>query len=260
MSKIYKMNTRRRTGKSLSRLLVFMGFLLLFFLTGCAASRLDLSLNHSGEFSKQICADRSSVTIGVDNFVDLRPQMMGSDEKKWLGMIPGTLWLELSSDLPELYLAFSPFNSRPFSSNVGLAVTEAVARECLSQEVVYLPDDPYRKIDFRLEGVLRRSQVQETGYYYGSTIYVWVARLLGLPYVSYEVALEVELRLRSLTTGEVIWQGRVAGARTDRYHTIYSLARGINGKHPLAYNFTEILNSDLPRQLAEMRKILAPGK
>lgn len=254
------MNTRGRIGISLLRLVVFMGFLLLLVLSGCAAPRLDLSLNHSGGLSKQECADRLLVPIGVDNFVDLRPQTLSSDEQKWLGMIPGTLWLELSSDLPELYLAFSPFNSRPFPVNLALAITHALARECQGQEVLYLPEDPYRKIDFRLEGILRRTQVKETGYYYGSTIYVWVARLLGFPYVSYEIALELDLRLRSMTTNQIVWQGRIAGERLDKYHSIYSLVRGIEGKHPLAYNFTEILHSELPGQLAAMRKSLAQGK
>lgn len=237
-----------------------MAFLLWLSLSGCAAPRLDLSLNRSGELSKQECVDRSSVTIGVDNFVDLRPQRLSSDEQKWLGMIPGTLWLELSSDLPELYLAFSPFNSRPFPANVALAVTHALARECQGQEVVYLPEDPYRKIDFRFEGVLKRSLVKETGYYYGSTIYVWVARLLGLPYVSYEIVFEVDLRLRSMSTNRIIWQGRIDGNRIDKYHSIYSLVKGVNGKHPIAYNFTEILNSELPGQLVEMRKKMVQGK
>jgi hypothetical protein len=196
------------------------------------------------------------IVLGVDNFVDLRPQTRGSDNKKWMGFIPGILWIEISSDIPEIYTAFSPFNSRPFNFNIAQAMADIMRQSGLCHTVFFLPEDPYRYIDYRLEGILRRSLVEETGYYYGSGIYTWVTRILGLPYVSYNMELKVDLRLRSMTTNEILWKATIAGTREDKYHNVYDLAKGIDGKHLIAYNFSQIISEQLPDILSGLRKAM----
>ncbi len=103
---------------------------------------------------------------------------------------------------------------------------------------------------------MRRSLVEETGYYYGSSIYAWVTRILGLPYVSYNMELEVDLRLCSINTNEILWKGTIAGTREDKYHNVYGLARGIDGKHIIAYNFSQIMSEQLPDILSGLRNAL----
>ena len=227
-------------------------------LGGCAASQLDMSVKSMVPVPPNADTAKAplQIVLGVDNFVDLRPQTRGSDNKKWMGFIPGILWIEISSDIPEIYTAFSPFNSRPFNFNVAQAIADTIGQSSLCRTVVFLPEDPYNHIDYRLEGVLRRSLVEETGYYYGSSIYAWVTRILCLPYVSYNMELEVDLRLRSMTTNEVLWKGTIAGTREDKYHNVYGLARGIDGKHIIAYNFSQIMSEQLPDILSGLRNAL----
>ena len=227
-------------------------------LTACSASQLDLSVRSPVPASALEDADRvpPDIVFGVDNFVDLRPQTRGSDNKKWMGFIPGVLWIEIDSDIPEIYTAFSPFDSRPFNSNVAEAIADALGQSGLCHSVVFLPEDPYRHIDYRLEGVLRRSLVQETGYYYGSGMYAWLTRIFGLPYVSYKIELKVDLRLRSMTTDKILWKGLIAGRREDKYHSVYDLAGGANGKHLIAYNFSRIISEQIPGILSGLRRTL----
>ncbi len=226
------------------RLNLLCGVALAFLLTGCAASKLDLSLK-SPSTSYKVVERPLPVVIGVDSFVDLRPQTRGSDNKKWLGFIPGVLWIEIDSDIPEIYTAFSPFNSRPMNVSVAEAIADSMARSSLCERVVFLPENPYEKVDYRLEGILRRSLVQETGYYYGSSMYAWLTRILSLPYVSYRVTLEADLRLRSMRDNRIVWRGRISGSRQDKYHSVYDLARGKDGKHLIAYQFARIIEEQL---------------
>ncbi|MCD6197113.1 MAG: hypothetical protein J7K15_00880 [Deltaproteobacteria bacterium] len=238
--------------------LLFLTIATGLLLGGCAASQLDMSVRSVAPvpFDTDTAESPLQIVLGVDNFVDLRPQTRGSDNKKWMGFIPGILWIEISSDIPEIYTAFSPFNSRPFNFNVAQAIADTIGQSSLCRAVVFLPEDPYRHIDYRLEGVLRRSLVEETGYYYGSGIYAWVTRIFGLPYVSYNMELEVDLRLRSMTTNDVLWKGTIAGTREDKYHNVYGLAEGIDGKHIIAYNFSQIMSEQLPDILSGLRKAL----
>jgi len=225
---------------------------------GCAASQLDFSLASSARMPVA-ATGVLPVVIGVDNFVDLRPQLRGSDNKKWMAFIPGILWLDIDSDVPEIYTAFTPFNSRPMAMNVARSIAQDIRKSGLFESVVFLPEDPYQEAGYRLEGVLRRSFVHERGYYYGSSIYAWATRVFGLPYVSYTIALEVDLRLRSMATGEVVWRGQIAGERQDKYHNVYGVAHGKEGKHLIAYNFSKILDEALPRILQGLTQAIDDG-
>src|SRR3972149_6860897 len=121
-------------------------FLIAALVSACSASKLDLSLDFKND--KPLYASAFRKVLGVDEFIDIRPQAATSDAKKWSGFIPGTLWL---------YFLF--------------------------EKSVFLPNDRYASIDYRLEGILNRTTVRETGYYYGSSFYAWITRIVGLPYV-----------------------------------------------------------------------------
>ncbi len=218
-------------------------------LLGCAAQPLDFSLVVSPEQGVDVPVD---AVVGVDALVDLRPQVRGSDNKKWMGFIPGILWLEIPSNTPELYTAFSPYNSRAMNLALAESLKAYLSSSGAFKEVVYLPADPYQKVDYRLEGVLRRTLVEETGYYYGSGMYAWITRIFGFPYVSYRIALEADLRLRSMESGAIIWHGKIKGTREDKYHNVYSLARGRDGKHLIASDFCSILRDELPKLTVSM--------
>lgn len=242
-----------------NRLLCTVCLVIFVGLNGCAARQLDFSLKYDWNNSATKF-EPLSVVIGVDDFVDLRPQTRGSDNQKWYGLIPGILWLEIASDLPEIYTAFSPFNARPFHRTIAEAVSKALHDTDVSDQIIFMPEDPYRKVEYRVEGVLRRSHVSERAYYYGSTLYVWAFRVLGFPYVTYDISLEADMRIRSLATDEVIWEGKIEGARQDKYRNVYRVARGRDGKHLIAHNFTEILSQDLVRLLPEMRNAIEKAK
>lgn len=229
--------------RRLLRLSVALG-LLLPLLGGCSAPMLDLSL-------RPVALPKESGTpvaavIGVDRFIDLRPQTRGDDNQKWLGAVPGVLWLNIATDQPELYTPFSFFNSRPLELSCAEAVAFAFAAGKVADTVLFLPADPYRQVDYRLEGLLHRTLVRERCYYYGSFMYSWLTRIFGLPYVSYEVEFDLELRLREMKSGRLIWDERITGRREDKYNNIYALTRGRDGKHLIAYNFAAILAERLP--------------
>ncbi len=218
--------------------------LLLLLANGCSAPILDLSL-------RPVLLPPGNVApvaavIGVDRFIDLRPQTRGDDNQKWLGAVPGVLWLNIATDQPELYTPYSFFNSRPLELSSAEAVTYALAEGRVADTVLFLPADPYHPVDYRLEGVLHRTLVRERCYYYGSFMYSWLTRIVGLPYVSYEIEFDLELRLRALKSGRVIWDERITGAREDKYNNVYSLTKGRDGKHLIAYNFAAILAERLP--------------
>ncbi|PXF54603.1 MAG: hypothetical protein C4B58_15790 [Deltaproteobacteria bacterium] len=46
-----------------------------------------------------------------------------------------------------------------------------------------------------------------------------------------------------------------AGTKKDN-HNVYGLARGIDGKHIIAYNFSQIMSEQLPDILSGLRKAL----
>jgi len=218
--------------------------LLLPLMAGCSAPTLDLSL-------RPVHAARESVVpapgvLGVDRFIDLRPQTRGDDNQKWLGAVPGVLWLNIATDQPELYTPYSFFNSRPLELSSAEAVAFALTQDRVVGTVLFLPVDPYRQVDYRLEGLLHRTLVRERCYYYGSFMYSWLTRVIGLPYVSYEIEFDLELRLREMKSGEIVWHDRVSGQREDKYNSVYDLTRGRDGKHLIAYHFAAILAEKLP--------------
>jgi len=228
------------------RLILVSGVLglLLALLSGCSAPILDLSL-------RPLALPKASeapvaVVLGIDRFIDLRPQTRGDDNQKWLGAVPGVLWLNIATDQPELYTPYSFFNSRPLEVSCAEAVAFALAEGRVAENVLFLPADPYRPVDYRLEGVLHRTLVRERCYYYGSFMYSWLTRIVGLPYVSYLVEFDLELRLREMKSGKIVWDDRVTGSREDKYNNIYSLTKGRDGKHLIAYNFAAILAEKLP--------------
>ncbi len=235
--------------------------LALFMITGCSAPGLDLSLKTPLAFQKEKCFRKTlDLSIGVATFVDMRPQIRGSENQKWLGYIPGVLWVDIGSEMPEIYTAYSPYNSKPMQDNLTEAIASGLSDSEAFREVIYLAQDPYRVTDYRLEGILKRSRVIERGYYYGSSVYAWLLRVLGLPYVSYDVNLEADLRLRDMNSLEVIWRGRIKGQRTDKYNSVYKLAGGREGKQLIAYNFSRILHGHLPGLIEEVFHILEKHK
>ena len=231
--------------------------LFVVLLTGCAAPQLDLSLNSSvvpyRQFGQQ---EPLPVVIGVEPFVDMRPQAHGSDNQKWKGLIPGILWLEVGSDIPEIYTAFSSFSSKPMSYTVALAVAEILNDSNVSKDVFFIPHNNHSDFEYRLEGVLHKSLVTETCYYYGSFMYAWLTRVVGLPYLTYVFELDVELRLRRLATNEIIWRKRLKGTRDDKYYNVYSLSKGKEGKHLIAWNFADILTPEVVKSIPSLQKAL----
>lgn len=231
-------------------------WLLVVLLAGCAAPRLDLSLHAPVEKHDPAPLSTPSAIIGVEPFVDMRPQAHGSDNQKWKGLIPGILWIEIGSDIPEIYTAFSSFSSKPMSYTIALAVAEILNESKASKKVFFIPHNNHSDFDYRLEGALHRSLVNETSYFYGSFMYAWLTRVIGLPYVSYEFELDVELRLRKLATNEIIWRTRLNGAQVDKYYNVYSLSKGKDGKHLIAWNFADILTPEVIKSIPALQKKL----
>lgn len=192
--------------------------------------------------------------LGVDEFIDLRPQASTSDAKKWLGFIPGVFWLDFVSELPDTRTGFSDFNSVSFKMAFAHAIYKNMEQTSLFKKTIFLPRDKYASIDYRLEGILNRTFLKETGYYYGSGVYAWVTRIIGLPYVSYEVSIDITLRLRRVDNNEIIWTYELKGDRKDKYYNVYKLASGEDGKHILSYNISKILEEQMPFVLQSMRK------
>ncbi|MDH3348173.1 MAG: hypothetical protein OEM02_08780 [Desulfobulbaceae bacterium] len=233
------------------RLLIFL--LLLPLLVGCAATSLDVSLDRDNGV---IMAAPTPVSIGVEEFVDRRPQAMGNDGKTRLGLIPGVFWLQVDSDLPEIYTAFSSFKSKPLNENTARSVVNALKSSKVTNKVIYLPDEPRTHIDYRIEGNLRQTLIKETGYYYGSAMYVWLPRILGAPYVSYEIAMDADMLLRDVKTEKIIWQGTITGQRFDHFLNIYQIANGRDGKHLIAYHFADIIAHGLLELIPQIHEAL----
>ena len=236
-----------------SHISLFTFLLLLPLLGGCAATSLDVSLDKDNGI---IMESPAPVSIGVEEFVDRRPQAMGNDGKTRLGLIPGVFWLQVDSDLPEIYTAFSSFKSKPLNGNTSRSVTFALTASQVADKVVYLPDEPRTHIDYRIEGNLRQTLIKETGYYYGSAMYVWLPRILGAPYVSYDIAMEADMLLRNVKTEEIIWQGVITGQRFDHFLSIYQIANGRYGKHLIAYHFADIIARGLTELIPQIHEAL----
>ena len=226
-------------------------FLIAALVSACSASKLDLSLDFKND--KPLYASAFRKVLGVDEFIDLRPQAATSDAKKWSGFIPGTLWLDFISEIPDTYTGFSFYNSGPFKIGFAHAIYKDIEEARLFEKSVFLPNDRYASIDYLLEGILNRTTVRETGYYYGSSFYAWITRIVGLPYVSYEFSLDITLRLRRVDNNEIIWSHELKGGRVDKYYNIYQLTDGKEGKHIISYNFSEILKEQMPSALEGMR-------
>lgn len=229
---------------------------LVVLLSGCAAPQLDLSLNAPLTKQNILPGSPPPVVIGVEPFVDLRPQAHGSENQKWKGLFPGILWIEIGSDIPEIYTAFSSFSSKPMNYTVALAVAEILNGSRASKNVFFIPHNNHSEFEYRLEGVLHRSLVTETSYFYGSCMYSWLTRVIGLPYVSYEFELDVELRLRKLASNKIVWSTRLNGSGVDKYYNIYSLSKGKDGKHLIAWNFAHILTPEVVNIIPSLQKAL----
>ncbi|MBM4137256.1 MAG: hypothetical protein FJ241_10570 [Nitrospira sp.] len=253
-------------------------------ISACATSQLDLSLDFYTGLDNSI-KPREGV-LGVDEFIDLRPQASTSDTKKWLGFIPGVFWLTFVSEMPDTYTGFSDYKSVPFKISLAQAIYKNIEQNRIFERTVFLPRDKYASIDYRFEGILNRTVLKETGYYYGSGVYAWITRIIGLPYVSYEVSIDITLILRRITangnnplespltplwkggaegdfkggkggfSGEIIWTYELKGTRRDKYYNIYQLAHGKEGKHILSYNISKILEEQMPVVLQSMRRAL----
>lgn len=223
-------------------------------ISSCTVSKLDLSLDFYTD-PDNLLKPHDGV-LGVDEFLDLRPQATTSDAKKWIGFIPGVLWIEFISEIPDTYTVFSDYKSGPFTFAVAMAIYEDVKRKRLFEKTLFLPIDRYTKIDYRLEGILNRTFLKETGYYYGSGFYAWFTRIIGLPYVSYEFSIDITLRLRCMATNEIIWIHELKGSRIDKFNSVYKLTAGKEGKHILSYNFSEILKEQMPSTLKSMREAI----
>jgi hypothetical protein len=224
---------------------------IIVFLPACATTQLDLSLDTDLSSESPVAAHDG--ILGVDEFIDLRPQVTTSDSKKWLGFIPGVFWLNIISEIPDTYTGFSDYRSGSFKVSFAKSVYKKMERDGLFKKTIFLPADKYAYADYRLEGLINRTFLRETGYYYGSGMYAWLTRIIGLPYVSYEIIIDVTLRIRRLDTNEILWTCDLKGNRIDKYNNIYQLNKGREGKHILAYNIAKILEEQMPVVIQSMR-------
>ncbi|MBI4683894.1 MAG: hypothetical protein HY755_01710 [Nitrospirae bacterium] len=232
------------------------GILVIIFLffCSCATVPLDQSLEFKTPIDSSVKSHRG--ILGIDEFIDLRPQASTSDDKKWMGFIPGVLWLIIISETPDTYTGFSAYNSAPFPKAFAYAIYKNIEQNRLFERTLFLTRDRYEKIDYRLEGILNRTYLKETGYYYGSGFYAWITRIIGLPYVSYEFSMDVTLRLRSMDTNEIVWTYELKGNGKDKFNSVYRLTTGKEGKHILSYNISKIFEEQVPAVLESLRKTL----
>jgi hypothetical protein len=227
---------------------------LLFLLSSCATAPLDLSLDFQVPAANSVQPIKG--VLGVDEFIDLRERISTGDDKKWMGFVPGVLWLNIISETPDTYTGFSAYNSGPFTRAFALAVFKGMEQSGVFEKTVFLLRDKYAPINYRLEGVLNRTLLKETGYYYGSGFYAWLTRIIGLPYVSYEFSLDITLKLRRMDTNEIVWVYELKGEGVDKFNTVYRLTSGKEGRHVLSYDFSKILKEKMPSAMESMRKAL----
>lgn len=240
----------------LTEKLVLQTCLIIIFILmpACGVSRLDLSVDFYATHENSIKPHKG--VLGVEEFIDLRPQTTTSDAKKWLGFIPGVLWVEFISELPDVYTSFSSYNSTSFKTTFAHAIYTDIERNNIFEKTVFLPRDRHEKVDYILEGILTRTFLKETGYYYGSSFYAWATRIIGLPYVSYEFNLDIIIQLRRMDTKDIVWTYQLKGTRTDKYYNIYHLTKGKDGKHIISYNFSKILKDQMSSAIKSMKKTL----
>ncbi len=231
--------------------------LMLFLIYGCAAKPLDLSLVPTEGMQVKVSQKRAQGSVGVVPFVDARPVRHGSDNAKWRGLIPGMLWIEISSDIPETYTAFSHYESKPLERASSRAAVDILKRSGLFAEVIDLQKQPLASPQYRLTGVVYKTMVNETGYYYGSSIYAWLLRVIGLPYVSFEVEYHIGLSLAEADSGNILWQTKIKGAREDKFYSVYSVSNGRDGKHVIAWNMADIFAEEFSLHVAELQAVLA---
>jgi hypothetical protein len=246
----------KQLGKTVRRSIFVIAICIFTF--SCASSRLDLSLDFYVEPEEKTISQNG--VLGVDEFIDLRPQLTTSEAKKWMGFVPGVLWLEFVSDIPDTYTGFSAYNSAPFRMNVAHAIYKDIEKNMVFDKVIFLPKDKYAKIDYRFEGILNKTFLKETGYYYGSGFYAWITRIIGLPYVSYEFELDVTLRIRDVKSNNIVWSYDLKGTRIDKFYNIYQLNSGKDNKHIISYNFSKIIESEMPNILKSIREALDAKK
>ena len=246
--------------KSPSRLLgsikTVFGLVAIMLMAGCASS-LDISLKGTLPDRATSSSHTLPYSLGVDTFVDLRPQAHSSSSKRFLGLMPGVFWLTFDSDLPENHLTYTSYNPRPLTAGIAEAVADHLTQSNLFEKVGLVVEDDQQQYDYKLEGVIRRSFVRETGYYYGLSIHVLATRLLGLPYVSYKIALNVDLRLRDNASNEIVWETTIQQEREDKWNNIYKMGKGKDGKNLLAYNFTKILEDTMPAVVGSLKEQLS---
>jgi len=220
---------------------------LLVLSTACSSPLLDFSL----EFKPREKAEpQLAARIGVEPFFDRRPQTRASANRKWLGLIPGVLWVDIATDVPEVYTVFTPFASRPLPDNMARALAHALDASS-GLEVFFTPAAPGDRPDFILTGSVERIRLTERCYYYGSFMYAWLTRVFGLPYVSFALDMRYHVRLICASDRRVLWEKGFSRQLEDKYHTVYELGRGRDGKHLIA--------SMISRVLAEDLKVMIPG-
>ncbi|MEN8139662.1 MAG: hypothetical protein ABFR97_00385 [Thermodesulfobacteriota bacterium] len=230
--------------------------IMLLCLSGCAANSLDLSLVPPASAKINRSRTEGEARLGVANFVDLRPLAHANDNQQWKGMIPGVLWLEISSDIPEVYTPYSHYDTKPLDRAASLATVDVLDRSGLFREVVDLQVKPDAQVDYVLEGILHQAKVTETCYYYGSFTYAWLLRIIGLPYVSFAVDYHMGVTIRARDSGEVVWQGDFQGSRQDKYYSVYGVSRGRQGKHVIAWNIADIWVEEFNRHAGELEQVV----
>ncbi len=198
-------------------------------------------------------------TLGVDGFVDLRPRISSSDANTWIGFFPFVLWIKFDSDIPDTHTVAAVYNIGSMTDGYSIAFYNLFTNTGPFQKVVYLRQDPYAKIQYRLEGVLYRSHLRETLYYYGSSFYAWFTRILGLPYVSYFVQTDLELRIRRLSDEKIVWKYRITDELDDRYHSIYGLSSGERGQNIISYDYSRIVEKHLPDMMDSLNAAIRHG-
>ena len=226
---------------------------LILLVSGCSSPMLDFSLSFEAERS---AAAPVAAVVAVRDFRDLRPMMRGSANRQWLGLIPGVLWVDIPTEVPEVYTVFSSFASRPLPRAVADAFARGLGRSHVFSRVLAPDGAGTLRPDYIFTGTLRRSRLTERCYYYGSFMYAWLTRVFGLPYVSFDLEMVYDVRLVRASDGRVVWKKSFSHSVSDRYHSVYELGRGRGGKHVIASMFSRILAQDMAMMLPEIRSAL----
>lgn len=221
-------------------LLLSIGFLI----SGCVADQINQAIILTPNNNHYVKSPLP-VSIAVDEFIDIRPRMGTSDARTWIGFIPGVLWLNLSTEIPDSHTVATDYNAGAFGEAFALAFYEVIRKSAIFRDSYYLPVDRYVNYDYRLEGVVGRTHLTETVYYYGSGLYAWISRIIGMPYVSYYFEIEVELRLRRKRDNKIVWNYKVKEKSEDRMNSIYRLTNGVEGQNVISYNYSRMLKKHI---------------